>query len=1040
MQYVAELKKKMNYVAFSLILCIVVPCRISLGRCDTLSFSLCWTTRGDAIESSEADVWLNGTGLKSIGTRGKFVSLTVPQTVENKLSLRYGGVAKNWTFSIRPGSTTIEIRGVDRPEKRPSSRTQEQLDLLSGEVFACENATLFLHQDESLVLAIGYTTRLPVRLESWSSSMLLLSWVERRGGPWAPGLIPPPPRVSLYRPQLGSLILESQESAQTQHHRFTALEPCSLYTTCLEPPGGVRTCISTITGPREPRFFRVSSWNSSSISVAWECPENHLFSLFLLSTFYLDASDGVLDEVRLWHRERQPSFTLADIQPCSRVRLGLQTVCQAGTTTRYSRMEQIDGNSAHSSIGGLQQESWGPENYTLSWEVRNTSSVSSFRVFHQGALQGSTLHTSYTVGGLQPCRRYRARVEALCGDGVVMDNQTIATNTGPRGVQDLRYRANESLVLWTPGTPQSPPQRVAFTYRLALANGTLVRSGRLTRPSLRLPGLEDGRPYVLDVLEECEGAWSSHPSVVCFHGTSIPMRPRILAREGGLHELQLDFPGPTQVLIVPWPLPTPLRNPESEPRTRMESLIQTSLERMLSGPSRPTRVQLEEVDSSPDGKSSRILFRSSDEPVADGNVPVGHSLDFIQSLRVPSLTVADGLLYWGGRDLCLPTEPSPCPAHSLCVNTLSSYACVCRHGYYDVGAAMPGPHDALHRPVCRERGVFGRCAEGRLSGAVSRDFLRSRLGGDVSLLLNDGRCRVEEHAGLYSFSTPPESSPCNTTRLVNETHVELRNILTVTLTEELMITRRELTLVWACVFPRRALRKTQLSAGVDWFSGGSLVEVNTSLVLGVAMVLYSNASYASSYRYAVELDPEDFLFFHVELQSNDSFAPDILLQLASCWASETSDPHDPVQALLLQDGCAVDPTLQWAGSNGGGSSSRFSLQMFHMPTQLPLFFHCLTHVCGPNHNCTPRCPVLKAGLSSEKPAALVSAGPLLVRAGTTPPGPPAFWTEVQVILWVVGGFFGCLGLALLALLALLAARSISAHYSSIKLPPSGIQL
>ena len=54
--------------------------------------------------SSEADIWLNGTGLKAIGTQGKFVSLTVPQTVENQLSLRYGRVAKNWTVSIRPGS------------------------------------------------------------------------------------------------------------------------------------------------------------------------------------------------------------------------------------------------------------------------------------------------------------------------------------------------------------------------------------------------------------------------------------------------------------------------------------------------------------------------------------------------------------------------------------------------------------------------------------------------------------------------------------------------------------------------------------------------------------------------------------------------------------------------------------------------------------------------------------------------------------------------------------------------------------------------
>ena len=45
--------------------------------------------------------------------------------------------------------------------------------------------------------------------------------------------------------------------------------------------------------------------------------------------------------------------------------------------------------------------------------------------------------------------------------------------------------------------------------------------------------------------------------------------------------------------------------------------------------------------------------------------------------------------------------------------------------------------------------MVSHCAEGRLSGAVSRDFLRSRLGGDVLLLLNDGRCSVEENALQY---------------------------------------------------------------------------------------------------------------------------------------------------------------------------------------------------------------------------------------------------------------------------------------------------
>lgn len=76
------------------------------------------------------------------------------------------------------------------------------------------------------------------------------------------------------------------------------------------------------------------------------------------------------------------------------------------------------------------QTSFGPDNYTLSWGVRPTSSISMFKIYHQGVLQGTTLETNHTVQGLQPCQQYQARVEALCGDNVVMSVNTVAVNTG----------------------------------------------------------------------------------------------------------------------------------------------------------------------------------------------------------------------------------------------------------------------------------------------------------------------------------------------------------------------------------------------------------------------------------------------------------------------------------------------------------------------------------------------------------------------------------------------------------------------------------
>lgn len=80
------------------------------------------------------------------------------------------------------------------------------------------------------------------------------------------------------------------------------------------------------------------------------------------------------------------------------------------------------------------------------------------------------------------------------------------------------------------------------------------------------------------------------------------------------------------------------------------------------------------------------------------------------------------------------------------------------------------------------------------------------------------------------------------------------------------------------------------------------MEFNSSVQLGLTMSLYTDESYAYSYSYAITLEREDTLFFQVALQTKDSFASDVLLQVESCWATESPDPQDSIQGLLLQEG------------------------------------------------------------------------------------------------------------------------------------------
>lgn len=78
-----------------------------------------------------------------------------------------------------------------------------------------------------------------------------------------------------------------------------------------------------------------------------------------------------------------------------------------------------------------------------------------------------------------------------------------------------------------------------------------------------------------------------------------------------------------------------------------------------------------------------------------------------------------------------------------------------------------------------------------------------------------------------------------------------------------------------------------------------MVQLNSSLQL--AMGLYTDVSFSDTYDRVIRLWSDDYLFIEVRLQTNRTFASDVLVQLESCWATEDSDPDNPVQGVLLQD-------------------------------------------------------------------------------------------------------------------------------------------
>lgn len=85
-------------------------------------------------------------------------------------------------------------------------------------------------------------------------------------------------------------------------------------------------------------------------------------------------------------------------------------------------------------------------------------------------------------------------------------------------MSELRFRSNDSTALWTPGTTEQ--SALAFGYELSLDTGTTVQSSRTTDTEVQLLLLEEGKTYILDVWEECDGHWESDHSYLYIEGTN----------------------------------------------------------------------------------------------------------------------------------------------------------------------------------------------------------------------------------------------------------------------------------------------------------------------------------------------------------------------------------------------------------------------------------------------------------------------------------------------------------------------------------------
>ncbi|XP_064175069.1 uncharacterized protein LOC135245715 isoform X7 [Anguilla rostrata] len=762
--------------------------------------------------------------------------------------------------------------------------------------------------------------------------------------------------------------------------------------------------------------LRAESRGASMLLVSWRgsprVPPDPLHRVAL----YRPDLDGLAvlcnETTRRWHYRFAGLDGCRSYVACVEMALGPAVLCLTALT-------------ANSEIINLHQSSFGSHNYTVSWSVQNISSISSFKVYHQGELQSSTLLTWHTVTGLLPCHQYSCRVEALCGDSTVMSVSTIQTKTGPGEVLDLRFRQKDSIALWSGRSGVG----VAFLYRLSERGGPSVRKGRLAAPPLPLPGLRPGYPYDLEVVPECEGGERGAPAVLYFIPEEVPgsapndapgdiLLPRVVDSADQTTDrlgLQVHPPSHEMFLVVPWTMPLSLEDPRAEARVLLEGIIKSKLQNLLSKFWPKAEVQLISFEDSERKTKTKITFESFDVSSQDGVVILRpeEQLQHIISLGHAHITVTDDSIYWDDPDECDSPALNKCSSNSVCINTLDSFTCVCEPGYYSLSPILS--------PACHEKGMFTLCLKDHVSGGISKPFLIHYFGGNVTVVLNDGRCSINETDKFYYYRITGAPSQCGGQTLINRTHVELRNALTVTLSSRRSITRRDLKVLWTCAYPLLQTSTARMKPGLDWVTSHSVVQVNSSRLLEISMALYSDSSYEYNYTGPVELPSAEQLYIQVILHCENSLAYNMSLQLESCWATQTADPQEEKKAFFLKGGCPNDRTFRWYLQSSSPQRKRFSIQMFTMSDHSHIYLHCLSRICSQDENCITNCsPGQNQKVRRDlldKLTAILSAGPISAAKRKL-----TNWPGAQIMLSVAGGL---IGLFFLTALGVRAAHAIT---------------
>ncbi|XP_015208250.2 uncharacterized protein [Lepisosteus oculatus] len=868
----------------------------------------------------------------------------------------------------------------------------------------------------------------------------------------------------LYLNSTGHLQIEESYSHKEDKLEFTLsnLPPCSKLQLALQT-----VCETEETRSSEKIFIdayakledvRQVAHTNSSYTLMWSVRNNSSISAF-----------NVYNDEILQGSTSQNTYTLTGVLPCHQYNATVEAICGEKTVMSVKTIQAETGPGTVTDLQFQQQDS------KVHWKTKSGPRVMfAYQLYdeNRSVIQGGKVNsTTLDRFDLSPNTSYQLEVFEEClGEHGLSTFLAFITNAEARAFPSLDFTDEPvleppgSIVAATKPSPDAdapadligavsgvppdleretePPSVVAKTPETAEADDLAEAIGTVLVITALDPEADESPlqqitpthrkfpptpfdPESLVPMNKTEALTppaqartTSVPSKVTpILATVIPSQKVVTPAQ----DLESDVPS-SLAIVVPWVLPTYLQTLSSKPRIELEQAVKNQLKDVLK---KYHPIEVELVVFKSDEDKTKITFKvyNISNKEAKEQLSVTELSNYIQALNYPNITVKDGIIFWNDTDECASPVLNECSKNSYCINTLSFFTCVCHEGYYDVsGAFSPAVHSA-----CDEAGMFTRCDVGHIKAGISKEFLRNRFSGEVSVVLNDGSCQAKENENYYSYSITSNRSYCGATVLVNETHIMFKNVLHVTAGKDKVITRRDLQVVWKCVYTREYLRHTHMGEDLlDWHQSLILIQYNTSRILELRMTLHDNDSFKSNNSIPMEFSSDTHLFFEVTLHSQDTFAFDFVLEVVSCWVTETSNPKGTPKVFFLNESCPVDETFRWYTANGLQQKSRFSVQMFTVTPKKPIYVHCLTKICTQQEkeNCSMVCPARRTDkrrreLKNRLLTAVLSAGPIIVGDhATMSEAKRSDWHQLLNVMTIIGGTTGFLFLTLLGMNAI----------------------